>query len=272
MTKWKHKTDLGWMMARQECLTATDIKDLLPVTKTGRKRTVTDDAYIGVLAHKLCVLTEDDCMSYGLAARGHILEPYAVDLYNTLAMGKEDKLHHWDDATIVRKPFIKYSLGFSPDALDIPQPPNVGGYLLSIDNVKHIGEVKSYSSSKHLVCANTPKDDLEERWQVATAMAVCPSIEQADLLFYNPSMPKDMMYVVEYSRSDLVDEIDTVLEVEDNWLTFLDNYTALPTASTRVIGGPLEQDIIAKSIEMYGSPVCMACMLKKAKAEKGGKA
>lgn len=247
MTKWKHKTDLGWMMARQECLTATDIKDLLPVTKTGRKRTVTEDAYIGVLAHKLCVLTEDDCMSYGLAARGHILEPYAVDLYNTLAMGKEDKLHHWDDATIVRKPFVKYSLGFSPDALDIPQPPNVGGYMLSVDNVKHIGEVKSYSSSKHLICANTPKEDLEERWQVATAMAVCPSIEQADLLFYNPSMPKDMLYVVEYSRSDLAGEIDTVLEVEDNWLTFLNNYTApRPTTSTRVVGGPLEQDIIAK--------------------------
>lgn len=40
-------------------------------------------------------------------------------------------------------------------------------------------------------------------------------------------------------------------------------------------GEPVEykkQDIIAKSIEMYGSPVCMACMLKKAKAEKGGKA
>ena len=39
-----------------------------------------------------------------------------------------------------------------------------------------------------------PADQLEERWQIAVAMAVCETIEEGRLLFYNPSMPKDMNF------------------------------------------------------------------------------
>ena len=45
MTKWFHKCSLDWLRARQNYLTATDVKELLPVTKTGRKRTITDENY-----------------------------------------------------------------------------------------------------------------------------------------------------------------------------------------------------------------------------------
>lgn len=242
VTKWFHKVDLGWLMARQECLTATDVKDLLPVTKTGRKRTVTEDAYLGVLAKKLQLLTDEDRESTGAAARGHVLEPYAIKMYNEIA-SRFELLCHWDDIVVTRPSFKKFSLGFSPDALDVEPPEDCSMY--AANKFKRVGEVKSYYPTKHLVCAHTPADQLEERWQIAVAMAVCETIEEGKLLFYNPSMPKDMLYVVEYDRASLVDEIAMVLEVEDNWLTFVDNYSAsISSRPNAYVGGLLEQEII----------------------------
>lgn len=244
MTKWFHKCDLGWLMARQDCLTATDVKDLLPITKTGRKRVVTEDAYLGVLAKKLQVLTDEDCESTGAAARGHVLEPYAIKMYNeemSVQPGLPKLLFHWDDIVITRRPFKRFSLGFSPDALDAEPPKDCGMFCGNFGKFKRIGEVKSYYPTKHLVCANTPADQLEERWQIAVAMAVCDTIKEGWLLFYNPSMPEDMLYVVEYDRADLADEIDMVLDVEDKWLTFVENYVPLNEV---YVGGLLEQEII----------------------------
>ena len=224
MTKWFHKCDLDWLKARQKCLTATDVKELLPFTKTGRKRTITDEHYLKVLAGKLVNLTEDDCISTGAAARGHILEPYAIDRYNKEDFGSNTYLYHWDDVVITRdlKP---YSLAFSPDAMN-----EIMYYEIRRDNkrlwngsdARVIGEVKSYSPERHLIAGCTPKDELEERWQIATAMAVCESIEEAYLLFYNPSM-HDQLYIVDYDRADLINEIDTILEVEQNWLAWINN-------------------------------------------------
>ena len=218
MTKWKHKVDLGWLISRQLCLTATDIKDLLPVTKTGRKRTVSDEDYMKVYARKQVDLTEDDCVSYGAAARGHILEPYAINMWNERM---PDKLYHWDDMVVTRLQFKKFGLGFSPDAMSCQMPNLNGTTMIAMDNVKYIGEIKSYSPEKHFVCGHTKPKDLDERWQLAVAMAVCESIEKAYLIFYNPSMSISM-YIVEYTRKDLEDEIAMVLDVEQNWLTFID--------------------------------------------------
>lgn len=245
MTKWFHKVDLGWLMARQECLTATDVKDLLPITKTGRKRTVTEEAYLGVLAKKLQLLTNEDCESTGAAARGHVLEPYAIKMYNgevSLQSGLPRFLYHWDDIIVTRRSFKKFSLGFSPDALDV-EPPK-GCNMFAANEFKCVGEIKSYYPTKHLVCANTPADQLEERWQIAVAMAVCDNIEEGKLLFYNPSMPRDMLYVVGYDRDDLADEIDMVLDVEDRWLTFVENYDVSIPVNDVYVGGLLEQEII----------------------------
>ena len=116
--------------------------------------------------------------------------------------------------------------------------------MFAANEFKRVGEVKSYYPTKHLVCANTPADQLEERWQIAVAMAVCETIEEGRLLFYNPSMPKDMLYIVEYDRDDLVDEIDMVLDVEDRWLTFVENYDVSIPVNDVYVGGPLEQEII----------------------------
>lgn len=232
MTKWFHKCSLDWLRARQKCLTATDVKDLLPVTKTGRKRTVNDEDYLKVLSRKQVNITEADCISYGAAARGHILEPYAIECFNETGYGPR-KLYHWDDLIITRPIHHHLALSFSPDALDKRSDSNLWlkdakGNTMTMVGASApfgptvLGEVKSYSPEKHLICGYANKMDLEERWQLATAMAVCETIGFAQLLFYNPSMD-EQLFLHEYDRTDLQSEIDTILEVEDKWLAWLDN-------------------------------------------------
>lgn len=250
MTKWFHKCSLDWLRARQKCLTATDVKDLLPVTRTGRKRTITDENYFKVLAGKLVNLTEADCLSTGAAARGHILEPYAIERYNEEDFGSNTWLYHWDDVVVTRPNTGPFSLAFSPDAMN-NKPSFYDRSIISIDklvdgNVKVVGEVKSYSPERHLACGYTQKFKLDERWQMATAMAVCDTINEAYLLFYNPSMA-DQLYIVDYDRHDLQDEIDTILEVEAKWLAWLDNISKLDKHYT--VNGRLdEEQAIIRSI------------------------
>ena len=177
---------------------------------------VSDDNYLKVLARKVEFITEDSCISTGAAARGHILEPYAIDFFNE---NMQVKLYHWDDLIIKKGNYLN-GLAFSPDAMDIPMSTHS-----TIARV--IGEVKCYSPERHVTCGHTKKEDLEERWQLATAMAVLPNIESGYLLFYNPSMAMQM-FVVKYDREDLKEEIKTVYEIEDNWLNWID---ALHTSS-----------------------------------------
>ena len=244
MTKWFHKCSFDWLKARQNYLTATDVKELLPVTKTGRKRTITDENYLKVLANKMVNLTEDDCVSTGSAARGHILEPYAIDRYNEEDLGNSAWLYHWDDIIVTRPEPDPFSLAFSPDAMEII-PPNQGSIALVV-GASAIGEVKSYGPERHFVAGHTPKYDLEERWQIATAMAVCDSIKEAYLLFYNPSM-KDQLYIVGYDRRDLASEINTVLDVEQNWLGWIDDLNKLGKHYT-VEGKLDEEQVIIRDI------------------------
>lgn len=219
--KWFHKVSLDWLRARQGHLTASDVRKLLPVTKTGRKRNVTDLDRWQVLASKMVHLTEVDCESTGAAARGHILEPYAIEFFNeNIGVVHDEFLNHWDDVLLI-KDNVDGTLAFSPDACDVKQP---GDYLglseLYVPEIRYIGEVKCYGADRHYACGHTPKDELEERWQVAAAMAVQDTIDHAWLIFYNPSLA-DQMYVVRYDRSELADEITICLEIEQDWLDFL---------------------------------------------------
>lgn len=225
MTKWHHKCNLGWLKERQKYLTATDVKELLPITKTGRVRKITDEHYLKVLASKMVYLDEDDCISTGAAARGHILEPYAIERYNEEDYGNNEWLWHWDDVIVTRPNPMLYSLAFSPDALDCKQDKHSSPSIV-ISNIQTIGEVKSYSPEKHLIAGHTPKQNLDERWQIATAMAVCPSISNAYLLFYNPSMYQQL-YIVNYDRIELLNEIEMIIEVEKNWLEWIHNFDKL---------------------------------------------
>jgi len=252
MVKWNHKCDLGWLKARQACLTATDIKELLPVTKTGRARTVNDESYYKVLARKKVLLTEDDCISTGAMARGHILEPYAIDMFNE-RYAKKQLLNHWDDMVVVRKDhlLLDLGLGFSPDALDIQIPTRsntVSSNTVYGAEPKVLGEVKSYSAERHFICGHTAKEKLEERWQIAAAMAVCPSIEDAYLIFFNPSMTRNQMFVVWYGRGNLTDEIQICLDIEKNMRKFINDAHATTSVSVESLD-ITEQSIINSIME-----------------------
>lgn len=228
MTKWFHKCNPEWLKARQVCLTATDVKELLPFTKTGRKRTIDNDTYLKVLSRKMAYISDDDCISTGSAARGHILEPYAIKAFNDSGVYTVT-LQHWDDIVITRDKHQYLGLAFSPDALDVSMTA-MSNVMIAPPGCHVIGEVKSYYPEKHLISGYTPHGEHEERWQLATAMAVCDDIDEAYLIFYNPSLVLQL-FVFVYTRADLQSEIETVLEVEDNWLTWFDNvYPTLPTS------------------------------------------
>lgn len=239
--QWRHRTSLDWLKARQPYLTATDIKELLPVTKTGRSRKVDTDSYLKVLSRKLKKLTEDDCISYGAAARGHIMEPFAVHEFNyEYEETHIPKMFHWDDALITGN---NSPLAFSPDALDIERP---NGDCVFIDVRPQYGlEVKSYTADKHLICGHMDKMELEERWQLAAAMKVCESIKEMYLMFYNPSMPTNFIHV--YTREDLVEECEIIDDIILRWNHFIDG--SYPCLGTKFGNRYDEQDIIKVLME-----------------------
>lgn len=214
--KWEHKCSLDWLRARQKYLTASDIKALLPITKTGRPRKVTDQDRLRILANKQVVLTEEDCWSSGMAARGHILEPFAVREFNEYAKLYYNEKYYWWDDKLVSRP--DRFIAFSPDAMDVPMnDPNAA------DNVRKILEVKSYNPERFLLTASMSNEDLEERWQIATAMALLPNITGAVLELYNPSMKSGQIRWFRFSRNELEKEIEMILKVEDDWKDFCCN-------------------------------------------------
>lgn len=237
---WKHKCSLKWLRERQRYLTASDIKVLLPVTKTGRPRKVTDEDRLKVYAKKKIELTEQDCWSYGAAARGHLLEPYAIDALNDdlilRGVAGQQQFFWWDDE-VIHVPARR--LAFSPDAMDIPQ-------VMKRAGIPHqIAEVKCYGPDRHMATAYADRKDIEERWQIATAMAALEDIEFAYLVLFNPSLRVDRLVLIPYDRSDLEDEIELVLRVEDEWNDFLCSMPEMPVDGRMVsLCGLDESDII----------------------------
>lgn len=213
--KFVHKCSIEWMRDRSKYLTASEIRKLVPLTAGGRKKKITDDMRLEVLANKMREIREDDCMSYGVMARGHLLEPYAIGSFN-LAFGVSN-LYHWDDRVLTRDGV----LGFSPDALDVPMDMSNED---AVEKATIIGEVKSYEAGRHLITAASNKSTLEERWQIATAMTVCKNADVAYLILYNPDITKRDLQVIalEYKRDELESELGIIEEVKEDWLDFLD--------------------------------------------------
>lgn len=212
--KWEHCVDLDWMKERQQCLTASDVIRLIPFTATGRPKKIKEEDYARVLAGKMVKLNEEDCMSYGAAARGHLLEPYAIESLNNYIGG--EAFHHWDDLLIESSVCRgRFPLAFSPDACDI----SMFEWCAGTHAISSIAEVKSYNAEKHYKALTTPKDKLEERWQIATAMATKATIETAYLVFFNPSFEMEdfRIGIFKYKREDLLDEMEEVLKVHMNF-------------------------------------------------------
>ena len=215
---WRHVVDKEWMMARTHYLPASSIKNILPITETGRKRSQAQiEANMLKIASNMLTasISNEDCVSTGMAARGHLLEPIAIEEANKIAnLG----LYHWDDI-ILGKDF----LGWSPDAMSIPQTERIALYDIRKNGAPcpaSIGEVKSYGMERHIVSVYTDKKECPERWQLAVGMALLQNCQFANLIFFNPDSCVRIA-IKTYSRQDLEEEIEMVKEAEVSFKKFI---------------------------------------------------
>ena len=243
-----HEVNAEWMEARKLCVCASEMKLLASCKEFNPKaKTSLADKCWEVWASKVSSRPVDT-KSYNEAARGHICEPYAVEEYNACAPQNKVKMNHWDDILISRD-----GVGFSPDAMDIEVPKTWQPFLLQKNlpiQPKEILEIKCYNDAAQLKTFQSTFDKMkqDERWQVATAMYVCPSIEMAHLMYYDPAFadkaPQFVINIFDYSREDLKVEIDTVGKIIDAYRKEADNISKL--GNTGVKAAPLfnEQSII----------------------------
>lgn len=243
MKNWTHKVSLEWLKERQRYITASDIAGLTDKTDSGRKRSqaIIEQNFIKIFADKSRTLTEEDCVSTGAAARGHIMEPIALRLV-------QDKYgieaNHWDDFILT-----KGNIGWSPDGLDRKQP-ILRVRASGIDvNPSRGFEVKCYYAEKHLATGMANKLTLPERWQIATAFYVCPTLRRMDLILYNPSLNKFQMMLHSYFPEELEDELQQIEEIDDKINDMWETIESTAYLTEVAINSPLTEESIYADYE-----------------------
>ena len=207
--RWQHEVDPDWLRARHKYLTATDIVKLWPAAKKWKRGDSMPPTFIGLWMdkHSNCDVNP---VSFDAAARGHCMEPFAVLDANVL---KQKNFHHWDDVVIHNG-----SLGFSPDAMNIPQPllpVDVDYTDPCIEAVSEIMEVKCFAPYHHGQCVvSGPEKD--QRIQIAMAFKVLPDLQRAYITYYCPGAYIDI-HVSEFHRNDLAEEFGMIDRVVDIW-------------------------------------------------------
>ncbi len=242
---WMHRVDREWLEARKNYLSASDVKKLITVTATGRPRANMDEAYLKVWAQKQCAVSENDVYSSGNMARGHLLEPYAIEEFNKL--GVMPKLYHWDDTLV----YTMDNMSSSPDSLDIEQ----AGIRISVFgediDPKYMGEVKAYDAERHYLVGLADKMTLEERWQIAAAFYCMPTLLRAALIMFNPNAEHPLFYHL-YTIAELADELEMVEEVNKTYGTIeamLKNRASFSCPKSVKDSCILEETIIAELLE-----------------------
>lgn len=236
--KWEHHASKTWMEARQQDLTFSDVKSLIPVTATGRPRKITDEDYMKVYGSAFEIIDDDSCTSYGAAARGHIMEPYAVELFNKTLHPPFNHMFHWDDMVLWSSTNLGGAIAFSPDGLDVPMSEideeDLQECYANVSDLRtaptRMLEIKSYDTGKHLICAHTPKEKLQERWQVAYGMLVCSTIEEGYVMFFDPRCADGSGFVHHYYRYELKEEIDILKEAVSGYYKWLHEFVQNPPA------------------------------------------
>ena len=209
---WRYRSNPVWLDARHKLLTATDFIELKSSLAKASKAALDGEVVLPAFAAAWMrnsseePMLEDDLWSYGAAARGHLLEPYAASLYSKYE-GK--KYYHWDDVVV-----SDGLNGFSPDAVLDMKCPEPGEFKFEDFNAKEILEIKCYGLDNHGKAFGTNPGAMKERFQIAWAMFVCPSIERGILLFYNPSAAIPMLPVI-FTREDLAKEIELAEQVSN---------------------------------------------------------
>lgn len=217
--RWTHEVSAEWLRARRGVLSATDIVKLLPAYKRTLKKPPASGEIVpefaAVWAEKHSANEPETAAPSSAAARGHIMEPWAVKALN-------EEMHpaefHWDDAV------IKHGLlGFSPDALDIMQPDGccdirildarfMGFEDVKVRQPKCGSEIKSYDAAHHMKCILEDRMAHAELMQIAVAFAVVPSLRVMSLVYFCPGAPIEM-WVERYEREELEEKIKLALDV-----------------------------------------------------------
>lgn len=242
---WYHRVDPVWLAARKDHLCASDITKLLPTTATGRKRKDMTGEYFAVWANKQCAIRDEDIVSRGVMARGHILERYAVDEINrqNILTRFAERLYHWDDMLVHRG-----IVSCSPDALDVPQ--DMEGVIAQGGDIeaRTVVEIKAYNAETHYRAGTLiDADKLPERWQLATALYSMPSIEHGVLVFYNPSA-QHPIFIRPYHRSDLTEELETIERISREYLEVIDDFKRMAD-STCATGTCMSESEIVTELE-----------------------
>lgn len=225
MRHWYHEVSEDWLLARKLTLTATDVSNLMPEYKRYLKQGSPDVPMPGFSALWWAKHTQGivDTSSTDAAARGHVMEPYAVDAWNKQC---GPMFCHWDDCIVIDHTGL---LGFSPDAMTVAQETDEesvrvspDGYYLEdsrivFDAPKEIMEIKCYSPEQHLKSYLEKKMDHKELMQLAMAFCVMPKLERARLVWYCPGAPVPM-FAEEYTADDLHDQIRWIMEIADVYL------------------------------------------------------
>ena len=208
--EWRYETNMDWFDARRSVLTATEAVSLLPSMRK-KAKAGTRPAFVGLLGEKLSLVRQEQITS-GAAARGHVLEPYAVEEFGRHNQGY--LMYHWDNRIVIDP---ARSIGFSPDSLDVPMSEASPIALTANDvNAKTLLEVKSYGDKHHMQSCFTEHDKHPERYQVAYGMLVLPTIEKGYLMFYNPGNMVGY-HIEEYSRDELGKELKQLDDVVNEW-------------------------------------------------------
>lgn len=199
MPFYKYQPNAEWLAERRKYITASDFISVYKLKNKPSDNAARDKFKLMWLDKHSNNHFDDDFNVTGAAARGHCLEYNAIEQVNadTLPFDETPYFYHWDNM-IIRNGIAAWS----PDACDIKQ----GEGLVCEAEPKHIIEVKCYENKHHFECYYTDKTKLPERLQVAWAMAVSDSIEDAAVFFYNPSSAFPY-FDKKYTREELSEEI-----------------------------------------------------------------
>lgn len=238
--RYEHEVSIDWLRARQGYLTASDVcKMMTDINKLRQGKTTIGRcrSFAKVFGSKVNQFPDTQSPS-SAAARGHFMEPYAVEEWESV---RREGVTHWDDYLLASDETL---LAFSPDALNLPQPMGVcrevepdGGFYDDLSEMVRptaLLEVKCYDEGAHFqrkldAMAGVLPD---ERWQVAVAMAVCPCIERGTVVWYAPQC-RDW-FDMAFEREDLEEEIATVLDASVWWKRFLEYMESSPQHGTKM--------------------------------------
>lgn len=258
--RWQHEVSAEWLKARRGVLTATDVAALQPEFKRYLKAGSPDvptPGFSALWCKKHSDVYLDTAAPSQAAARGHVMEPYAIEEWNRQAV---PIFYHWDDCIICNGMF-----GFSPDGMVVPQMTDdarlevtsdgkflVATNMIHYDSPNEIMEVKSYDPSQHMKSICEGRMDHKELMQLAMAFVVLPNLETARLLWYCPGAPISM-FTEKYSRDDLHDQIRWILEIAEIYQKTAGYWNKKKEENQSLIAQMTEDEIYAMHLMEQGN-------------------